>query len=73
MTELSNSKLVRFSCRSLLKFIGQFKKLMSCMVNTDVMARLVGATVILVIQSRRSLEPVQRKGKEECRKYVTVI
>jgi hypothetical protein len=73
MTALPNQKLLRFSCRSLLKFIGQFEKLMSCMVNTDVMARLVGATVIRVIQSHRSLEPVQRKGNEECRKYVTGI
>lgn len=46
---------------------------MSCMVNMDVMARLVGATVIRVIQNHRSLEPVQRKGKDECRKYVTGI
>jgi len=73
MTVLSNWKLVRVSCRSLLKFIGHFEKLMSCMVSMDVMARLVGATVILVIQSHRSREPVQRKGKEECRKYVTGI
>jgi hypothetical protein len=56
-----------------LKFIGQFEKLMSCMVNMDVMARLVGATVIRVIQNHLSLEPVQRKGKDECRKYVTAI
>jgi hypothetical protein len=73
MTVLPNPALERFSCRSLLKFIGKFEKLMSCMVNTHVMARLVGATVIRVIQSHRSLELIQRKGKEECRKYVTGI
>jgi hypothetical protein len=73
MIALPNPKLEGFSCRSFLKFFGQFEKLMTCMVNTDVMARLVGATVIQVIQSHRSLEPVQRKGKEEFRKYVTGI
>jgi hypothetical protein len=73
MTALHISKLVRFSCSSLPKFIGRFEKPMSCTVSMDVMDRLVVAMVIRVIQSHHSLEPVQTKGKGECRKYVTGI